>query len=387
MKRAIIILSIILAIIAFPIVIKAIWIAHATKDIESFDSEKIDILQRRNYLLAHINTSPSELINAMPEALGRQFQGEWAIYSLSMLTQALVNISYLYPETQEENALYIDSLITIALAPEIRYYDKLRWYYEDPLESLEGNNSHISYISHLAWMIGNYKKMSSDHRYDELYHNICATMNRRILNSPNLNLPTYPREPIYVPDMMVAIVALANYARQNGGLYQSTVDQWLTKAQTEWLDKQTELLPSYMDSEDCIFEYESPMSGLYVAVNCYYLTLIDEPFARSQYQLMKQHFLQLKPVTGIKEYCDERCLLGFNMDAGIILLNLTPSGTAFALGPITFFEDSALRSRFLLTAELAGHTVCKNNQRHYLLADFALVGEAVSLAMRTNVQQ
>lgn len=42
-------------------------------------------------------------------------------------------------------------------------------------------------------------------------------MNRRILQSPSLNLPTYPGEFIYVPDMLVAIVALSDYARQYNG--------------------------------------------------------------------------------------------------------------------------------------------------------------------------
>jgi hypothetical protein len=38
----------------------------------------------------------------------------------------------------------------------MRKYDASRWG-EDPLESLDGADSHISYISHLAWMISEYK--------------------------------------------------------------------------------------------------------------------------------------------------------------------------------------------------------------------------------------
>lgn len=43
------------------------------------------------------------------------------------------------------------------------------------------------------------------------------------------------------------------------------------------------------------------------------------------------------------------------------------------------FEDSEVRNEVLRTAEKAGHTI-RNNKKHY-----ALVGEAVMLAMRTNV--
>ena len=45
-----------------------------------------------------------------------------------------------------------------------------------------------------------------------------------------------------------------------------------------------------------------------------------------------------------------------------------------------------MRNGFLRTAELAGFTVSSREQRHYLLANVALVGEAIALAMRTAVK-
>ena len=85
----------------------------------------------------------------MPAIIGTQFQGEWALYSCSMLTAALTNITQLYPETRDENIQYIDKLISIVMSYEMRYYDNIRWK-EDPLETLDDDKSHISYLSHLA---------------------------------------------------------------------------------------------------------------------------------------------------------------------------------------------------------------------------------------------
>ena len=96
-------------------------------------------------------------------------------------------------------------------------------------------------------------------------------------------------------------------------------------------------------------------------------------------------YYQRRPVAGFKEYYDRKCWFGFDIDAGPILLNLSPTGTAFGLGPATYFQDFEVRNGFLKTAELAGFTVTKQNKRHYLLADIALVGEAITLAMRTAV--
>ena len=72
------------------------------------------------------------------------------------------------------------------------------------------------------------------------------------------------------------------------------------------------------------------------------------------------------------------------MDAGPIIFGLSPSGTAFSIGCATYFDDTDLRKHLLKTAEIAGHSVWWNDKRHYLLADIAIVGEAITLAMRTT---
>ena len=362
------------------LLIKVIWVTCSCWGNGSLDDEKDDLLQRRNYLVDKIMVEPLQLLNEMPGGIGLQFQGEWALYSCSMLAESLSNMAELYPETKDDAVATIDSLIQIVKSPELRLYDKLRWD-EDPLESLEGDKSHVSYLSHLAWMIGNYRRIGGDNKYKQLHDSVCEAMNRRIQQSPLLNIPTYPDEPIYVPDMMVAIVALSDYARLNDGKYSSTVRDWICRAKTEWIDNKTGLLVSFLDDKGII---EAPVKGSYAALNCYYLTKIDSDFAKEQYEKLKIYFGQSFPASGIKEYHDRSCWLGMDIDAGPIILNLSPSGTAFAIGCATYFADTDFRNNLLRTAEIAGHTVKWNNKRHYLLGDIALVGEVITLAMRTN---
>jgi hypothetical protein len=157
----------------------------------------------------------------------------------------------------------------------------------------------------------------------------------------------------------------------------------VTKAKNEWTDKETGLLKSFLDYDGA--EMTAPVKGSYSALICYYLTFVDEEFAREQYGLLKNYFKQCHPFTGIKEYNDRSCWLGMDIDSGPIIFNLSPSGTAFAIGPATFFEDTDFRKSLLKTAEIAGNTVRGWNTNHYLLANVALVGEAITLAMRTCV--
>ena len=382
-KKSMKILGILLLIIALILVAKTIWVTIMTKDIGTFESEWTDILNRRNYLLKKVITTPQGLIDSMPSAVGSHFQGEWAIYSTSMLSAALVNIAKLYPETREETIGKIDSLIQITLSSELRQYDATS-FGEDPLDSLDGNKSHISYISLLAWIISGYKTVGGDNKYDALFDKLCEAMARRIDNSPILNLQTFPGTYVYVPDMLVAIVALANYAHLNGGKYQPVVDKWLWNMKANHMDSDTGLIKSLVpDGETWIGE--QPVLGSYSALSVYYLTFVDSDFAREQYELLKKAFLKKRPFTGFRELVKGTKGPILLMDSGPVIFGLSPTGTAFGIGGATYFQDQKLRKRFLKTGELAGFTVSSRHSRHYLLADYVPVGEAITLAMRTAV--
>lgn len=363
------------------ILCKVIWVRCATKKIGSFETEKADILRRRAYLLDKVITEPQKLIDMFPPGIGEQFQGEWALYTCSMLSASLVNIAKFYPETKEQSITAIDSLIQMVMSPELRRYDLLLWG-EDPLTFLESNNSHVSYLSHLAWMIAGYKKLGGGNKYDELQRSLCGAMNRRLLDSPHLNLETYPDEPIYVPDVLVAIVALKLYSRQNNGIYDKTVDEWLANMKENHTSETSGLIASIIiqDDEGGLHNF---FKGSYSALSCYYLTFIDEEYAKEQYRILKDQFYKKFPLAGFKEYIRKSPILSFDMDAGPIVFGLSPTGTAFGIGPASFFNDCKVRKKLLLTAERAGSTVFTKGRSHYLLANIAIVGEAITLAMRT----
>jgi hypothetical protein len=377
---------IILIIIVFLVVAKVFWVTCATIGHGSYEGEKKEIIRRANYLTSKVITTPQALLDEMPSGIGTQFQGEWALYTCSMTSAALANISILYPQNKELSIKFIGQIIDIAMSPEIREYDGLRWR-EDPLDGIYGDLSHISYYSHLAWMISRFKQIGGDGKYDGMYHSLCKAMNRRIRQSPYLNCETYPGELVYIPDMLVAIVALYNYSCQYDGEYSTTVNMWIERAKKEWLDKETGLLASFLEAENGITKIVMPVKGSYSALNCYYLSLVDPDFAKEQYECFLRNFKQRFPITGISEYHDGNCLFGMDIDAGPIIFGLSPSGTGFALGAATSLDDSGFRKKLLQTIETGGSTVRWLGQSHYLVSNIALVAEAIILAMRTSASQ
>ena len=365
------------------VIIKVVWVICATNGHGFLEGEKKDIIRRANYLTSKVATSPQELLDEMPRGIGEQFQGEWALYTCSMTAAALANIAILYPQNKDLSIQFVGQIIDIAMSSEIREYDRVRWR-EDPIDGIYGDLSHISYYSHLAWMISRYKQIGGDGRYDDIYHSLCEAMNRRIRQSKCLNCRTYPGEQFYIPDMLVAIVALANYSCQYDGKYSTTVNMWIERAKEEWIDKETGLLASFLDYEDGTTQILQPVTGSYSALNCYYLSLVDPEFAKEQYDCFLKGFKQCLPITGIKEYHDDSCLFGFDIDAGPLIFGLSPSGIGFALGAATSLDDKEFRKKLLRTIEIGGCTIRWFDKSHYMVSDLALVAEAILLAMRTS---
>lgn len=359
----------------------------------SWDEEKEDILERANWLCQHVIKEPSQLIADAPSVIGKEYQGEWAIYSCSMLTHALANISVLYLDKANQCPAIIAKLIDIVNTPEMRNYDTMQWK-EDAIKSLHSDKcGHMTYLSILAWMITNYRLIGGDGRYDTLLDACCDALNRRMhLSKYDLNLLSFPRKPIWLPDMLVTIVALKNYSRLHNGKYGDTVEAWLHNAKTKWIHKRTGLLAGTLPGAS-YRQKGIQIRGSHTALNCSYLSLVDPEFARQQYELMKKVFghettLLGTSVMGLKEYQNK--LPNFSVkpgDAGLIIKGLSAGAMAFAPGAPTYLVDWEFRSQILRTAEIASGTIKEKGKRHYRMADMFLVGEATVLAMRTNIKR
>lgn len=344
--------------------------------------EKNELLRRATWLCNEVIVSnPEELIAKMPEVIGRQFQGEWAIYACSMTACALCNLIRLYPEIKDDYIEKIAQLIELTDTPVIRFYDTM-WWKEDALETLDGNASHMTYISILAWMIGNYRLAGGDGRYNDLHKKLCDTLNRRMLSSYDLNLPSFPNGIIFLPDMMFAGLALKDYDSICGETYHTTITKWLDTLMSRYIEPKTGLLAS------TIFRNLTTgrTSGAYSGLNTTGLALLDTRFGEGQLQKLKENLIiSFGKYSALREYLNRMPKLTFDIDAGPVVYGISPSGTAFAIGAATYLGDWELRQRLLNTASLAGGNVMGRKCQHYRLADIMLTGEAITLAMRTMV--
>lgn len=343
--------------------------------------ERGELIRRAAWLCKEVIVEdPEELIAKMPEVIGRHYQGEWAIYACSMTACALCNLIRLYPELKDDYLEKVVKLIELTNTPVIRHYDTMSWK-EDAIKTLDGEKSHMTYISILAWMIGNYRLAGGDDRYDALHKKLCDALNRRMLASPDLNLPSFPNGIIFFPDMMFAGLALNDYDSICGETYRSTVAKWLYILRTKYIDHKTGLLISQI-----YCNIAGRTSGAYSGLNTTGLALLDTRFGEDQLQKLKDNLIiSFGKYSAVREYQDSNPKFSFDINAGPVIYGISPSGTAFAIGAATYLGDWELRQRLLNTAFLAGGNVRDKKNQHYRLSEIMLTGEAITLAMRTMV--
>jgi hypothetical protein len=114
-----------------------------------------------------------------------------------------------------------------------------------------------------------------------------------------------------------------------------------------------------------------------------FLPLIDEAFARDQYQRMSRLLLARSAFANfaaIREYPDGRTG-PTDLVSGPLIFGLSPTATGFAMGGAAFANDESTLRGLLRTAEMVGSSVSIGGRRRYLFAP--LPGDAVMLAART----
>lgn len=350
--------------------------------VESMDKEKVEILQRAEWLAQKLITNPKDLLESYPRILGEYYGPQWSIYSCVMFIAALSNIARIWPDQKDKSLGRIEKLLPLLLSEELRRYDTKEWK-EDALTSLSGNKDHLTYLSLLAWSISLYRFGGGGTQYDQLFKDSCEALHRRMLRNPYLNLKSFPDKPYFSADFLVTLVVFHNYTILfNDDRYEDAIIRWLNLSNSVWKQPKTGLLVSTLYTKR-----KGAVKGCYTGLNNFWLTLIGQPvYAIDQYSKMKKYLAKSGKLTGIKEYLYKSPKLAFDPNSGPIVEGMSPSGTAFAIGSATYYEDWQFRNEMLATAQKAGGDVQKKGTRHYKLGEFALVGEAAVLAMRTNIK-
>lgn len=302
-------------------------------------------------------------------APGAPFDGEWLLVEHSFTIAAATNLAFQHldqaPARRAEVKRWVDSM----LKADVRAFDRSKWS-EDALASLEGPHGHVGYLGHLSWALGASCLIGNDEH--PLAQPVARALRRRFDASPTALIETYPAE-TYVPDNVVAIAGLSllDHCRAESSSRQ-TIARFLDVMRRERLDPKTGVL---------VFAPGQLGRGSGAGWMAYFLTFIDEEFARTQGAALVREFGVELPFGGfaIREWPRDVEGSG-DVDSGPLLFGLSPSATGFALAGAAYFSNTQRLYALLVPSEVVGTSI-GIGQRRYLFAP--LVGDAIVLATRT----
>jgi hypothetical protein len=359
--------------------IKAGWFMAMRSDAGELvrGGEREQLLARKAYLVQRL-LGESATAQQM-KSPGGLFEGEWFVGSLSMTATASANLAFLYPETRAVAVEEIARLIDRALTDEARAFDARMWHGEDALASLDGPNGHAGYLGHLSFMMGAFRLVGGDGRFEERHRAVTLALARRMEASPSSFIETYPGE-TYAMDNSVVAAAVAVRDLAASEDHHALLARWISWSREKLLDPETGLVSFSLDARG-LPNQRSRGSG--AGWNSFYLPFVDEVFAHQQFARLKEQLVD-NPlfITGVRELRRGLSSRG-DVDSGPVLLGLSPSGSGFAMAGARREKDLKLLQGLLDTAELAGSSFQWGGRRRYLLAPF--VGDAIVLAMVTAV--
>lgn len=361
------------------VLLKAAWFIRyrAQPGIETTRSAREDLLARRAYLV-HRVLSPGFGPREFPEALGSQFQGEWALVTLSMTALSIGGLAQQFPDAAGTSQAELESIAERALTSEIAAFDTERWQ-QAALSTLHSPSGHIGYLGHLALILAVRETCFPGGRHRALLAQLARALTRKLAQAPCGLAETYPGE-LYVPDNAVAMAALALAAR--AGLAPDISAGLLRTLQARYASAPRHLLPFRVDS-NCKARDSDRASG--ATWNLLYLALVDPDLLRNRYPSLLDSFLDC-PIPGIWGFREwpRGVARGGDIDSGPLVLGLSPAATGFAIASARRMGDAHTMQQLLDTAELAGFSIEFSDRRRYLLAP--LVGDATILAARAPLQ-
>lgn len=340
-----------------------------------------DALARRAYLVRRLSQEaygPDDIA-----LFSDLFKGEYAFGTYAMAGYALVQIALEAPQTRPESVRILAHLIDEMQTERLSRFDTHKWANSalaalDP-DQVQIDRGHIAYLGHLNLLIGGYRLIGGDDRYDTLHDEITTAIARRMRRHPHRHVETYPYE-TYTMDNMVSVASLAVADHVSGSDHRVLIGEYRDYTERHLLDEETGLIVFELDQQTGRPRQRGRGSAAGWA--SFFLPFIDKGWSRRQFEALREHMVtQLGPFAAVREYHPEDPDAGpGDIDSGPVWI-WGVSATGFSIAGARHHRHRRLYHGLTSTAELFGVTLDRGPERRYLSSP--LLGDAILLAMRT----
>jgi len=306
----------------------------------------------------------------------RTSNAEWDFMGRSFLVWSLVNMGLRDPETKSRYLPIIDQIIeeTVKIEQQDGIYAFLMPYAKDRSYMIKPARS-LFIDGELALMMGARRMLQEYPAYQQPMTERLRLIEQRWLANPLMAAESYPDE-CWTFDHAVALAAFKVADRLDGTDHSALCRKWITLAREKLIDKTTGLLLSSYQTDG------APLDGpegstIWMVVHC--LQVVDEPFARDQYQRARKELGRVTLGFGYGTEWPASWEGPRDIDSGVVIPGLGvsagSSGMAF-IAASTFHDWDFLRA-LATTLDMAAFPSLNHGELKYCASN--QVGDAALL--------
>lgn len=326
--------------------------------LETFTPPTADEIDKRlNYLervIYETLTSSAEVMRLKSE------NPEFMLFTYAYSSYAVTNLA-----TQDSS--YVERAIPLIRESITKVLEEQVWsvYGIDSVEHLSDASREVSvlYLGHLNLMLGCYRLLSNDDRYNDLNNQISASLAERYRACPFLNLESYPSQ-IWIPDNTVAIASLKLHAHNAHSDYGTLCEQWVEYARNNYLEQYTGVLYSTIDASTGKAREEP--RGSMLGWSIMFIYQFDAEFAMELYDNYKSYFSTNYGVLRLfRERYDSSVTAMADIDSGPIVMGYSIPANEFALGCAITAKDYGTAKKIERLIGIGAETIEENNELRY----------------------
>ena len=342
----------VVAVFIFAII--TVWVIIANMQVYKHPDQH-EIRQKVNYLSRMVNTPFAENLDMIRL---KEQNPEWLLFSLSFTTFAMTNIAFRDTNFKAEAVSIIDKAIQKAVSDTIYKY-----YFQDryPFYPVIDTTGSVLYFGHLNMILGCYRLLTGDGKYNDLNDRISASLNKRFSESGCLE--SYPGK-IWIADNTVALASLKIHSDVTGSEYKNACDEWETLAKAKYTSRKTGLLCSTVDPVNALPIEETRGSG--IGWSILFIYRFDTTYARELYKNYTAKFsTNLGLIRIYKEKFRNYGTGTGDIDSGPVLFGCSIPANAFAFGDAVAMNDFRKAKQLERLISLGRNTIIRNNEISY----------------------
>ena len=306
----------------------------------------------------------------------RHSNAEWDFMGRSFLVWSLANMALREPQLQEQYLPVMDQIIRQTMIIEqqdgiyafLMPYAKSGPYVVQPAHSLFIDGE-------LALMMDARRMLQEEPSYIQPMHERLQRIEQRWRANPLMAMESYPDE-CWTFDHAVALAAFRCADRLEGTDHSELCKQWVAVAKEKLIDKTTGLLvSSYQTSGN---PQDGPEgSTIWMVVHC--LQVVDEPFARDQYQRARKELGRIVLGFGYGKEWPASWQGPRDIDSGIVIpgFEVSAGSSGMAFMAASTFQDWDYLQALNTTLDMAAFPLRKNGRLKYCASN--QVGDAALL--------